>query len=100
MKRAAAVAIVLTVFAAVPCRAADDPPRPSPVLNDEGLLQKYVWSTLGAEGALHATLWSSFEQWRGAPPEWNKGVGGYSKRWVSEYAESAIGSTTKYAVSK
>jgi hypothetical protein len=96
----AAATVVLTMLAAVPCRADDDPPRPPPVLNDEGLLRKYVWATLGGEGVLNATLWSSFEQWRGAPPEWNKDVGGYGRRWASEYAQSAIGSTTKYAVSK
>jgi hypothetical protein len=97
---AAAVAIIaLVILTAAPCRA-DDPQPPPPVLNDDGLLRKYVWSTLGTEGALHATLWSAFEQWRGAPPEWSADAGAYAKRWASEYAESAIGRTTRYAVAR
>jgi hypothetical protein len=71
-----------------------------PVLDDQALLHKYVWSTLGLPGALHATFASAFEQWRGAPPEWGTGAGGYPKRWASQFAAAAIGSTTKYAVAR
>jgi len=71
-----------------------------PVLDDQGLLRKYVWSTLGFPGALHATFASAFEQWRGAPPEWGTDAGGYPKRWASEFAGAAIGNTTKYAVAR
>ena len=69
-----------------------------PVASDHQLLHKYVWSTLGLEGAIHATLAGSLDQWRNAPPEWGAGATGYAKRWASEYAESAIGDTAKYAV--
>jgi len=71
-----------------------------PVLDDQALLRKYVWSTLGLPGALHATFASAFEQWRGAPPEWGSGADGYAKRWASEFAGAAIGNTTKYAVAR
>jgi hypothetical protein len=71
-----------------------------PVLDDQALLRKYVWSTVGLPGALHATIASAVEQWRGAPPEWGTGVDGYPKRWASQFAEAAIGSTTKYAVAR
>ena len=71
-----------------------------PVLDEQALLRKYVWSTLGFPGALHATFTSALEQWRGAPPEWGTGVSGYPKRWASQFAEAAIGSTTKYAVAR
>jgi hypothetical protein len=76
------------------------PPAPPPVLDDQELLRKYVWSTLGPSGALHATLASGFEQWRGAPDVWRTDASGYTKRWLSEFAESAIGNTTKYAVAR
>jgi len=81
---------------------AQEPPTAviQPVLDDEALLHKYVWSTLGLPGALHATFASAIDQWRGAPPEWSTGVDGYPKRWVSQFAEAAIGSTTKYAVAR
>lgn len=71
-----------------------------PVLDDQALLRKYVWSTLGLPGALHATFASAFEWWRGAPREWGSGGDAYPKRWASEFAEAAIGNTTKYAVAR
>jgi len=73
---------------------------PTPVANDHELLHKYVWSTLGLEGALNATLASSLNQWRESPPEWGIGVTGYARRWASEYAESAVSDTAKYAVAR
>src|SRR5207244_2962807 len=66
-------------------------PVPPPVLSDEQLLRKYVWTTLGPAGAIGATFVSSFDQWRGFPSEWGGGVSGYSKRWASAYAAGGIG---------
>src|SRR5436190_22336300 len=97
MRIAVAVTAGLITLTAAVSFAQAPPPK---VFDDEGLLRKYVWSTLGTEGALHATLWSAFEQWRVAPPEWSKDAGGFAQRWGSEYAGSAIGSTTKYAVAR
>jgi len=93
---------LLTLCLIAPRRvsAQDLPPQPPAVLSDEGLLRKYVWSTIGTEGALDATLWSTFQQWRGHPPEWHKDVGGFVQRWSSDYAASAIGNTTKYGVAR
>jgi len=78
--------------------AAQDAPSPPPVLDDQQLLRKYVVSTLGVPGALHATFASGLEQWRHSPRTWDMTASGYAKRWASEYAESAIGNTAKYAV--
>src|SRR5205823_5777588 len=93
---------LVAVFIVVAGRAAfgQAPQPPQPVLNDEALFHKYVVSTLGPAGALHATIASGFEQWRGSPEAWDKDSAGYSKRWLSEFAESAIGNTTKYAVAR
>src|SRR5205085_12014953 len=49
---------------------------------------------------LHATIGSGLEQWRDSPEAWSQGERGYAARWASEYAESAIGNTTKYAVAR
>jgi hypothetical protein len=99
--KAAILALVAAMAIAAPAMAQDPPTAPvQPVLDEEALLHKYVWSTLGFPGALHATFASAFEQWRGAPPEWGAGVDGYPKRWMSQFAEAAIGSTTKYAVAR
>ena len=71
-----------------------------PVATKRQLLEKYVWATLGVDGAIHATITSGLDQWRESPPEWRVNRTGYSRRWVSEYAESAIGDTAKYAVAR
>jgi hypothetical protein len=70
----------------------------APVLSDEQLLRKYVWSTVGAPGAIGAAIVGGVGQWQHYPPEWGDGLSGYSKRWASAYAAAAIGNTTKYAV--
>jgi hypothetical protein len=78
-------------------------PRLAPgrrVATGHEMLHKYVWSTLGLDGAIHATLMSGLAQWRERPPEWGTGGTGYARRWASEYAESAIGDTAKYTVAR
>ena len=97
------VILLFTLVLASPVAAQgtpEGPPKPPAVLNDQQLFHKYVVSTLAGPGALDATLASAFEQWRGHPPEWGTGVDGYPKRWVSAYAENAIGSTAKYGVAR
>jgi hypothetical protein len=84
---------------AVPCAAQDSPVANSkPVATDHQMLHKYVWATLGLEGALFATWSASVDQWQESPPEWGINANGYARRWVSEYAESAVGDGAKYAV--
>ena len=73
---------------------------PPPPLNEDALARKYVWNTIGPTGMLHATIASALEQWRESPIVWERDEHGYAKRWASEYAASAIGSTTKYAVAR
>ena len=80
--------------------AQDAPVANPPVLTNHELLHKYVWSALGAEGALSATLFAGFDQWRDAPSDWGGGGEAYAKRWASDFAGSAIGSTTKYGVAR
>lgn len=103
--RCGLVAIIVCFGLAVaPLASAEDDeadaPVTPPVLNDQQLLRKYVWSTLGPPGAVGATVVSSVGHWRGQPPEWGGGVSGFSKRWASQYAAAAIGNTTKYAVAR
>lgn len=102
MRSVARLAAVLSLLiAARPACAQDGQPEATPPpLTKHELLQKYVWSTLGPTGALQATLWSAFDQWRGSPAAWTKEKRGYAERWASEYASSAIGSTTKYGVAR
>ena len=95
------VLVVALLAGALPCFAQETPEAAAkPVATEHQLLHKYVWSTLGWEGALNATLGSSLDQIRQSPTEWGDGASGYGRRWASDYAESAIGSTTKYAVAR
>ena len=97
--RSARLALLAVACTAVRCFAQEAPvPEPKPVATDHQMLHKYVWSTLGFDGALSATLGSALDQWKGSPPEWSQDANGYSRRWVSDYAESAIGDGAKYAV--
>ncbi len=100
---------LLLTAGAVPCIAQDEapapkpqvaPPVPKPVASDNQMLHKYVWSTIGTDGMISASLSAGFDQVRSSPTEWGPqgSVSGYGKRWVSNYAESAIGDGAKYAV--
>ena len=80
--------------------ATNDASREKPILSDRELRKKYVWATLGLEGAIGATASSGFAQWQHSPPEWKTDAGGYGQRWASAYAETAVAETTKYAVAR
>jgi hypothetical protein len=96
---AAAVAAGLSINSV--CYAQEQAePTSAPVLSDRELLRKYVWSALGPGGAVAATSLSAFDQWRGSPADWATDKSGYLKRWSSDYAAAAIGSTTKYGVAR
>jgi hypothetical protein len=97
-----AAVVVLTLLAsAVPSFAQEVPVAgPKPVASDNEMLHKYVWSTIGFDGALGATMSASIDQVRSSPSEWgsSSNTQGYARRWVSNYAESAIGDGAKYAI--
>ena len=75
-----------------PCLAQPSPViDPKPVATDHQMLHKYVWSTLGVEGALSATVGSAIDQWR------NSGVAGWRSDWprriVRHMVSGSIGHT-------
>jgi len=93
------VLAALLLTRALPCAAQTGTPiAPKPVATDNQMLKKYVWSSIGLDGALNATVSSGLDQWKKSPPEWSLDGAGYARRWVSEYAESAIGNGAKYTV--
>jgi len=75
-------------------------PEEKPVADKHELFRKYIVNSLGPEGVLGAALSAGFDQVRNSPTVWGGGAPGYSKRWASDYAESAIGDTTKYAFAR
>ena len=97
----AAWMMLALLAAALPGAAQDSPVIDlKPVATDRQMLNKYVWATLGAEGAMSASMASALDQWKMSPPEWGNGTEGLARRWVSDYAESAIGDGAKYAVAR
>jgi hypothetical protein len=75
-------------------------PEEKPVADKHELFRKYIVNSLGPEGMLSAALSAGFDQIRNSPGDWGGGSPGYTKRWASNYAESAIGDTTKYALAR
>jgi hypothetical protein len=61
---------------------------------------KYLWGTFGPPGVLDSVISAGFTQWMNRPKEWGQAESGYVKRFASEYAESAINATTKYALAR
>lgn len=94
------VFLVATTLVSVASPVFPQEPVTQPVLSDDALLHKYVINTLGGSGVLHAAVAATFDQLRQSPDEWDADEEGYAKRWASEFAASAIGSTTKYGVAK
>jgi hypothetical protein len=82
------------------------PPAPAdsaeqPVLHPHRAMRdRYLWATFGPPGLIGDALSSGFQQWRDVPHEWGQSPAGYAKRFAAEYAESAVGDTTKYLVAR
>lgn len=96
-RRCGRLVFVVALTFALKASAQSVEPDP-PAMDDRALLQKYVWSTLGPTGLMTSALWGALDEWRDVPRSWTREKRGYAQRWASEYAASAIGSTTKYAV--
>jgi hypothetical protein len=97
----AAWVLMAVLVGGVSCFAQDSPVvGPTLVATDHEMLHKYVWSTVGLEGAIRATVAGSLDQWRESPPEWGIDATGYARRVASAYAESAVGDAAKYTVAR
>jgi hypothetical protein len=61
---------------------------------------KYLWGTFGPPGLLESALGGGLGQWLNTPDEWGQTQSAFFKRFGTEYAESAINATTKYALAR
>jgi hypothetical protein len=61
---------------------------------------RYLWATFGPPGLIGDALSSGLQQWRDVPREWTQTPSGYAKRFGAEFAQSAVGDTTKYLVAR
>ena len=76
------------------------PTAPVHVANAQEMRQRYVWSTLGAKGALTAVAFGAYDQWRQHPDGWEQDTDGFAKRVTASYARSAISDFTNYTVAR
>ena len=59
----------------------------------------YLFDAYGPYPVVGAAVAAGINQFSNAPPEWNQGVAGYSRRFGSNFGILAIGTTTRYALS-
>jgi hypothetical protein len=64
------------------------------------MASNYAFDAFGPYPAAGAAVTSGIDQFGNAPPEWNQGVEGYSKRFGSDFGMAAVGTTTRYALAE
>jgi hypothetical protein len=62
--------------------------------------KNYIFDAFGPYPIAGAAFTAGIDQFSNAPPEWNQGVEGFSKRFGSEFAIAAIGTTTRYGLAE
>jgi hypothetical protein len=60
----------------------------------------YVFDAFGPYPIAGAAFGAGIDQFNNAPPEWNQGVKGYSKRFGSDYGIAMVATTTRYGLSE
>ncbi len=81
---------------------------PAPAQFDESYMRpshrtmvvNYVFDAYGPYPIVGAGLVAAYNQLGNSPPEWNQGAEGFGKRYGSDFAIAAIGTTTRYGLSE
>jgi hypothetical protein len=60
----------------------------------------YLWNAYGPYPIAGAAIVAGINQFSNAPPEWNQGMEGYSKRFGSNFGIALISTTTRYGLSE
>lgn len=63
-------------------------------------VSNYTFDTFGPYPMVGAGVTAGINQWSNAPPEWGKGVGGFGKRFGSDFGIAAIGTSTRYGLAE
>jgi hypothetical protein len=63
-------------------------------------IRNYAYDAFGPYPIVGAALFAGIDQYNNAPPEWNQGVAGYSRRFGSDFAIAAVTTTTRYALAE
>jgi hypothetical protein len=60
----------------------------------------FLWTTFGPPGLVGAAVSGGVQHARDVPSEWGQSRTAFAKRFAAQYAESAVGDTTKYALAR
>ena len=60
----------------------------------------FVFDAFGPYPIAGATLAAGVSQWTNSPPEWNRGVEGFRKRFASDFGIAGISTTTRYGLAQ
>lgn len=63
-------------------------------------IHNYIFDAYGPYPIAGAAVAAGINQFSNAPPEWNQGVEGYSKRFGTDFAIAAVGTTTRYGLAQ
>ena len=63
-------------------------------------LNDYVFDAIGPYPIVGAGIAAGINQISDTPPEWNQGFEGYAKRFASDFAIAAIGTTARYGLAQ
>lgn len=64
------------------------------------MVKNYIFDGFGPYPVVGAGFAAGISQLSNAPPEWNQGAAGYSKRFGSDFGRAATATTTRYALSE
>ena len=64
------------------------------------MFNNYIFDAFGPYPIVGAAAAAGINQFSNAPPEWNQGVKGYSRRFGSDFAVAAVGTTTRYGLAE
>jgi hypothetical protein len=63
-------------------------------------VSNYLFDAFGPYPIVGAGVSAGIEQWSNVPPEWRQGAEGFGKRFGSDFAIAAVGTTTRYGLSE
>jgi len=63
-------------------------------------VSNYAFDAFGPDPIVGAGVAAGINQWSNAPPEWGHGTKGFGKRFGSDFAIAAIGTTTRYGLAE
>ncbi len=64
------------------------------------MVRNYVFDGFGPYPIVGAAFAAGINQLSNAPPEWNQGIEGYSKRFGSNFGIAAVGTSTRYGLAE